>query len=63
MKSSNNIILSNESVMEALEDYLNKHAKLSIKFEVLSWGIQRYDGYERIHVEFQQHQPPQDAKP
>jgi len=58
MKGSNHLFLSNDSVLEALQDYLTKHAAPQVTLEALSWGIRKHDGYDLVHVEFQQVEPP-----
>ncbi len=57
MKGSNQMILSNDSVLEALDDYLKKHAGPGVDLQALSWGMRMYDGHERVHIEFEQTQP------
>lgn len=52
MDGTNFILLNADTVMEALQDYLNKHAKPGFRFEVGSWGMQRFSAGEWCAVEF-----------
>ena len=58
MKGYNHLLLSNDSVLEALQDYLEKHSAPGITLEAVSWGIRNHDGKDLVHVEFEQFEPP-----